>query len=951
MLPPNRLSAQTDPRGDYRTWHTEHFRIHARVEHGSIALAAAREAERAYQALSAELRPPRGTTDLVLYDNVDFANGFTSVFPTNRIAIYLTPPAGEIGLARYDDWLRLALTHELAHVFHLDRADGIWRVFRWVFGRAPQLFPNAYRPAWVTEGLATYYETRLTAGGRGRGGFHRQLLVASALERRWPAPGDANFGSPKWPAGATPYAWGSRFFLGEAVAHGDSVIPRFVNITSRRLWPLTISGPLKQAGAFGLGTGWKEFRRRWENLAGVQPEPVAGSGEPSEPPSSPLPAAVIARGLRAEPHPQLSPDGRHLAYMVVDGRHRDRVAVRDLAAGQEIASHRVTSGSEPVWVGEELLVAELELASPVEIRSHLSRWTPGGSWRRASRLARLTSPFAAPGGIGAIQLGPNRTSVVRLVGDSAAEALSVPAAGEWSRLSLSPDGRQFAGARHADGRWDIVVWRADAPHEGRPITDDAALDDHPSWSPAGDAVVFMSERSGLPQIYAYSVATGELTQLTAEATGARAPTLSADGTLYYSTILADGYAVLSRRLERAAPTAVEPVPDGALVDPPQVAARESRYRPWTSLAPRYWLPLVHDAGATGRFFGGLTNGYDVLGRLGYAAGATFAPDRSRWEAFVSLGYTRWSAVALDLAAEQFWDVDAFVRGGVLFPLAERDRALTGGATLRWRRWRSEVSGRWGGEITQEAFFAADSLRVTFTNPTYAGAVASFRASHANRPALSISPEDGIGVSGLYRRRWQIAGLANPTTGLTGWSDEWRGSVRAYLGLPLPGFARWALAARLSGAVSGGPNARTFALGGESGGAWAILPGLTLGSGSRDFPLRGYPRAGSRFTRVVVGAAELRVPLFLIGKGIWKLPLGVDRISVTGFGEIGGGWRRDSGSRNITQFRDVGAELVADLALNGDSPLRLRLGAARALADGLGATVGSSRAYVAIGSSF
>ena len=34
-------------------------------------------------------------------------------------------------------WLRLVLTHELAHTVHLEQAHGLWRAGRAVLGRAP----------------------------------------------------------------------------------------------------------------------------------------------------------------------------------------------------------------------------------------------------------------------------------------------------------------------------------------------------------------------------------------------------------------------------------------------------------------------------------------------------------------------------------------------------------------------------------------------------------------------------------------------------------------------------------------------------------------------------------------------------------------------------------------------------------------------------------------------
>ena len=81
-----------DPSGTWRTLHTQHFRIHFRPVYRARAVEAAREAERAYRLLSSELHPPRGIIDVTLSDDVDAANGFTTVFPSNRFTIFLTPP-------------------------------------------------------------------------------------------------------------------------------------------------------------------------------------------------------------------------------------------------------------------------------------------------------------------------------------------------------------------------------------------------------------------------------------------------------------------------------------------------------------------------------------------------------------------------------------------------------------------------------------------------------------------------------------------------------------------------------------------------------------------------------------------------------------------------------------------------------------------------------------------
>jgi hypothetical protein len=101
---------------------------------------------------------------------------------------------------------------------------------------------------------------------------------------------------------------------------------------------------------------------------------------------------------------------------------------------------------------------------------------------------------------------------------------------------------------------------------------------------------------------------------------------------------------------------------------------------------------------------------------------------------------------------------------------------------------------------------------------------------------------------------------------------------------------------------------------------------------------------------MVGTVEVRVPLFLIGKAVWKLPLSVNRVSLSVFGETGGGWQRGA-TPSITQYGDAGAELVVDVGFNLDLPLRIRLGAAQALVSGLGANKGDWRGYLALGSAF
>src|SRR5881296_2868777 len=347
-----RADAQVDPSGRWRTLHTEHFRIHFRPAYRAVAEQEAREAERAYRLLAGELRAPRGVIDFVLGDDVDVANGATTVFPSNRIYVMLPPPVGDPGLERFDSWLRLVTVHELTHVFHLDRVRGAWGVLQRVFGRAPGLFPNAFQPSWVIEGLATYYESKFTNGGRVRGSFHTQLLAADRAGGASRSPTNALLFT-RWPDGLAPYAYGSRFFHYLAGAAGDSVVPRFVEATAGQLIPFRVG---RQIGRTAPG---RSLAAEWPPA--TRPARAPGAAVPP-------PVRVIDSLLRTEPVPQVSPDGRRVAYVWDDGKGARELRVLDAAAFRLVAAHAVNAGASYDWLGDTVIVAQLDFPTRWRVR-------------------------------------------------------------------------------------------------------------------------------------------------------------------------------------------------------------------------------------------------------------------------------------------------------------------------------------------------------------------------------------------------------------------------------------------------------------------------------------------------------------------------------------------------------------------------------------------------------
>jgi hypothetical protein len=218
-----------------------------------------------------------------------------------------------------------------------------------------------------------------------------------------------------------------------------------------------------------------------------------------------------------------------------------------------------------------------------------------------------------------------------------------------------------------------------------------------------------------------------------------------------------------------------------------------------------------------------------------------------------------------------------------------------------------------------------------SRPRYPSLFASAGWSNTRRPALAISPEDGVSLSASARERWR-PGAGEAARGRTA-----IGVARGYKSLDLPGYAHHVLAFRVAGGVATGTDDE-LRLGGTSGGAVDLLPGLTLGTGQRTFGVRGFPADAARGRRAVGGAVEYRAPLTLPARGFGLFPVFLARSSVSVFAEGASAWcppsvigtceARDSGRRTIAS---AGAELNLDAALQYDVPYRFRLGVASPVA--------------------
>ena len=640
------------PDESWRTLDTEHFRVTFPAHLEDLGRRAAERAEWAHAQLSEQfIAAPRGMIDLVLTDHIDVSNGYAGVWPSNRVIIFARPPIDSFGRAYYNDRLETVIVHELTHIFHVDRV-GRYGFFRKLFGRMPiafLLFPAHASPRWVREGIAVWYESALTGTGRVHGTFHNMVLRTAALEGRFESIGQASGYSPQWPGGTRWYAYGSLFFEHLTQKYGRDHMIAFVEAVEKQWLPYRLNAAGRNAFGTTLTSEWKAWADTQRIAAAALDSHLARFGAITEP-------QALTRGARYAYHPKVSPDGKTLYYIRSDGRSDAKLVSAKLDGGGE-STVALTNGSTTfAFIPDgDIVFAQFEFAGPYRKFRDLYLITPGSDVRRITTRARLNAPSVGPAGWAvAVAEGEGTNGLAQVNLSSGAIEMLVPPDPDihWAYPAISPDGRWIAATRWTQGHHDIVLLNAHG-NLVREVTRDRALDFAPSWSANGQWLVWASDRSGIPNILAAKVDSGQVSppvMLTNLRTGAAYPSVDPSGHwLYFSAYHVDGW-----EIERIPfnPTAAPPAlrADSTHIE---VANRPrgragGQVRAYSSLAtlrPYHWEPVLNDPIAVpahrrgetaiprtkvlGTAIGTRTSGIDLVRRHSYTVGARiFLPVRS-----------------------------------------------------------------------------------------------------------------------------------------------------------------------------------------------------------------------------------------------------------------------------------------------------------------------------------
>jgi hypothetical protein len=958
------LPAQTDPSLHWRTLKTPHFQVSFSPGLEETARRAAGSAERAYDALSKELHPPRGPISIVVADNFDVSNGYATPTPSNRIVIFARPTIDAGALRFVDDWVDLVVVHELTHIFHLDRSRGLLGFGQKIFGRNPFLFPHAYTPSWLAEGIAVYYESKLTGAGRLYGTDFDAIIRAHELGGRPPKLNALSGSSPIYPLGSIAYTYGSPL-VEQMMAKGrPDGMRAFIDGYAAWLIPFMLNTNSERA----FGISFDSAYRVWTDSVHREAQRVERRMRPAN--------SIVSDGWFAS-RPRWLNDST-IYWASADAKSVPSLKQVSATGGPvKVLSDLNSTDVNEILPNGVRVFAQDEYVDPYTQRSDLFL-KQSGSVRRLTHGARLTHPDArlcedSPGSsdicIVAVQVSAGAAGLVhvRVYGDKVdIRTLTPPSADELlTDPRWSHDGKRIAVARWSRGG----MARIDVLDEGGKVVLQSlgasrSVTTSPSWGLGDTTIYFTSDRSGRSAIYRASVASGTVVRVADAPTGLYENEVSPDGKrLATFQLWADGYdlTVVDANPARPTPVAADAglgTSRGTPIARSDVAA--GSYSAWRSVLPTYWIPAIEEGARGGYEYGFSTGGSDVIGRhnWGFRGLVDTESGEPNWNAnysFAGLGVP-----VAHLGASEFWD--HFTLGDSTGkPIGDLNRRrIFGDAALTFSRprVRSAVafsvggSYEWRNDETEPASLINQldpAFRRTRTYPSY---FASASFANARHPSLALGPQDGISLGATVRQRWR-SGAADATR-----ATSLSGALQAYRSFDFGGRARHLLAARFAAATTDVTSSTDFSAGGNSGGVIQVAPGVTFGEGRRSYFVRGFEGGAQHGSRAMGASAEYRFPIAFPARGLWKFPLFFQRVSGVVFTDAATAWCPEKSSTSpicarvtpMTWMSSAGAELHLDMAMQYDATYRFRAGFAVPTA-GRSYTSSTGTIYIAVGLPF
>ncbi|MDP2761974.1 MAG: hypothetical protein Q8O64_16535 [Sideroxyarcus sp.] len=910
-----------DPHRDWLSADSQHFRINYAAPQRARAERIADIAERVYASLARELHwEPRSKIEIIVLDEFDIANGYSTPLPFNRTALFLSPP-DEGELLDNSVWLELLITHELTHTFHLDKVRDTPGVLRNIFGRNPLLFPNLWQPGWAIEGIATYNESSPELGqGRLRGPMF-EAWMRIEHERGFKSLAEMNADGRALPT-SKQYLYGVYFYDFLARKYGPDAISKYIHQYSGN-FPLFARVHTNPESATGktMDALWDEFiadlsAQMSRREAQLRAAPRADGN------------LILSANFRID---ALAPTADGVLAVVNDGWLHTRLLHVD-AQGKVRHLTEVQSGSHiDVHPHGTVLLAQPDICRNYNFYYDLYTWSPAAGMQRITECGRYRRAVWLGGRIAALRMegGISTLSVLEQQEGEWRESQKLYASPEQVEavdLAASPDGRHIALSVKQANAWQVLEF---ASAGGAP----SVLFNHDApifglrYAQSGDGLEFITAKDGIYNLWRYTPGAAELSRLSHTYTAVLLHGgIARDGSDVLATLAAGGTEL--RRMQISASLAQTEshrthALQGDTTPITHPLGEAGDYHAWYSMYPRSWLPAAFaDRGLTA--YGVFTFGGDALGWHNYSANLLW--ETTQHEAMGNFSY--------DYLGEHFFSITRNLwarqwiggNGNETTTIYDRTTDAQWVSMLPWLQSDRRIYAGIGAaqESTERVYIAGITTR-----PQMERVAAAF-VKYDTRGSNWYATDYNRGV---------LASLLFETY------SPFKGDYDGHLAR-LDAQGLWPLGSTVLDArwteVRATGSTEPFQLGGAFQHSLTQAPMLN----QRNLPLRGY--AGSewqlrgRNTRTM--GIEWRTPIADIDRHAMIPPVGINRLSASVFLDAGRAW--DSGSEPSHYYRGVGVELIGEIKLYYFIPLPLRLGIARGLDD-----PGNTRMYLQLGQLF
>jgi WD40-like Beta Propeller Repeat len=472
---------------DTEVLQTEHFDIYYYPEMEPMVGEAGRMAERWFARISRLLdHELKGRQALILYaSHPDFeqtnavfgelgesTGGVTEVLK-RRIVL---PLAGT--LAESDH----VLGHELVHAFQFDITS--------LTGEGGIGFrgPTALLlPLWFIEGMAEYLSV-------GPVDAHTAMWMRDAAACNCRLPTLRDLTTRQWDY--FPYRWGQAFWAFVAGKWGDEAVGKVLKVAGQ-------SGNPEQALEAVLQIPIPQLEAEWHQsiydaYSSVAREALGDSANLAfaEPPSEGAPDEQPA-DADAEDVKQLA-DLRDLPPLPQHGQAVELISKKSGSGGLNVGPSLSPDGSRVVFLSEKTLFAIEMFLADAETGKIIRRLTKSAVDSHFESLQFINSAGAwSPDGkrfaFGVVVRGRPAIAVIEAETGKKVQEVRFEQLGEVYTPTFSPDGRSLAFAAIVNGYTDLFVLDLET-EQLRRLTSDLYSDLQPAWSPDGGAIAFVTDR-------------------------------------------------------------------------------------------------------------------------------------------------------------------------------------------------------------------------------------------------------------------------------------------------------------------------------------------------------------------------------------------------------------------------------------------------------------------------